>query len=165
MKIRFAVLEDVPAVLALGRVMLAESRFAEYGVNGEKLSEAIKSMIIHPDKACLFLAQRDDGEIAGMLAGYVTDYFFCDATVAQDRWFYVNPRYRGSSAALKLLHAFRRWAENRKVNEFSINMSVGIDMSRFNKFMTHLGFRCCGSNFSLQLASTRSAPGQPRVVA
>lgn len=132
--------------------MAAESRFQRYGVNETKLVSVISSMVGNSGNASLFLAERANGEIAGMLAGYVTDYFFCDAIVAQDRWFYVKPEYRGSSAAVKLLLAFRRWAENRKANEFSINMSVGIDMTRFNKFMMHLGFNCCGSNFSMALA-------------
>lgn len=131
--------------------MVAESRFNCYGINGAKTHAVISAMIATPDKACILIAERPDGEIAGMLSGYVTDYFFCDAIVAQDRWFYVRPEYRGSSAAVKLLLAFRRWAENRKADEFSINMSVGIDMARFNKFMTHLGFGCCGSNFSMSL--------------
>lgn len=152
MKILFAQSGDIPTVLAMGQAMLAESRFDRYGVNEEKLVAAIDTMINNSGKACLLLAERTDGEIAGMLAGYVTDYFFSDATVAQDRWFYVKPEYRGSSAAVKLLVAFRRWAENRQVNELSINMSVGIDMARFNKFMTHMGFGCCGSNFSLPLS-------------
>ena len=157
MKIRFAKTEDIPVIVAMGKRMLDESRFARYGTNEAKLRAAIVAMIGTTDKACLFLAERSTGEIAGMLAGYVTDYFFCDAIVAQDRWFYVAPEHRGSSAAVKLLMTFRQWAQNRKADEFSINMSVGIDMGRFNKFMTHLGFGCCGSNFSMPLKARSSA--------
>ncbi len=151
MRIRFATKDDIPIAMQMGRTMLAESRFSDYGVNEVKLHAAMMAMVGPTEQACLFLAQRGNGEIAGMLAGYVTDYFFCDAVVAQDRWFYVRPEHRGSSAAVKLLLAFRQWAQNRKVNEFSINMSVGIDMARFNKFMMHFGFACCGSNFSMPL--------------
>lgn len=137
--------------------MIAESRFSHYGGNEAKMHATAVAMIDGADKTCLFLAERSNGEIAGMLAGYVTDYFFCDAVVAQDRWFYVAPEYRGTSAAVKLLLAFRQWAQNRKADEFSINMSVGIDMARFNKLMTHLGFGCCGSNFSMSLKAPRSS--------
>ncbi len=65
-------------------------------------------------------------------------------------------RARGSSAAIKLLMAFRRWAEQRNVSELNINMSVAVEMSRFNKMMSKLGFRCCGSNFSLGLGGQSS---------
>lgn len=135
--------------------MVAESRFHRYGVSKVKLLPVITSMMSTQGKVCILLAERTDGKIAGMLAGYVTDFFFSDIIVAQDRWFYVRPEYRGSSAAVKLLIAFRQWADNHQANELSINMSVGIDMVRFNKFMTHMGFGCCGSNFSLVLAGAR----------
>ncbi|MES2771532.1 MAG: hypothetical protein V4623_06055, partial [Pseudomonadota bacterium] len=61
---------------------------------------------------------------------------------------------RGSSAGLKLLAAFRRWAEQRQAHELSINMSVAIHIERFNRMMTKLGFNCCGANFWLPLNST-----------
>ena len=48
---------------------------------------------------------------------------------------------------MKLLMAFQRWAANRQVREININMSVAIDMERFDKFMRHTGFTCCGSNY------------------
>ncbi|OIQ99415.1 hypothetical protein GALL_185120 [mine drainage metagenome] len=152
MRIRFAMEKDIPAILAMCEAVTAESRFHRYGINKEKLLVVITSMMSTQGKVCILLAERTDGNIAGLLAGYVTDFFFCDGIVAQDRLFYVRPDYRGSSAAVKLLIAFRRWAENHQANELSINMSVGIDMGRFNKLMTHMGFGCCGSNFSLALA-------------
>lgn len=153
MKIRFAQEEDIPTILEMCEAVSAESRFSRYGLNKEKVNAVIASMMSSQGKVCILLAQRTDGAIAGLLAGYVTDFFFCDAIVAQDRLFYVRPEYRGSSAAVKLLMAFRRWAENHQAHELSINMSVGIDMARFNKLMVRMGFGCCGSNFSHVLAT------------
>jgi GNAT superfamily N-acetyltransferase len=158
MKIRFAHKDDIPLVLDMGKAMIAESRFNHYETNETKTVTAITGMIVHPERACLLLAERTNGEVAGMLAGHVTDYFFCDAMVAQDRVFYVKPEHRGSSAAVKLLLAFRSWAANHGADELSINMSVGVDMARFNKFMAHLGFGCCGSNFSMSLKTHTERP-------
>lgn len=151
MKIRFAQKEDMPTVLEMSRTLVAESRFNRYVFSEEKTLAAIESMIVNDQTACILLAQRSDGDIAGLLAGYATEFFFCAGIIVQDRWFYVKPQYRGSSAAIKLLLAFRQWAEARKADELCLNMSVGIDMARFNKLMRHLGFSCCGSNFSLAL--------------
>lgn len=161
MTIRLATEADVEAIVRLGKEMVAESRFARYGMNEAKTRSAIETMIRNPASACILLAVRSDGALAGMLAGYVTEFFFGDATVAQDRWYYVHRRYRGSSAGLKLLLAFRKWAENRKAHELSLNMSVAIDMQRFNRFMTHMGFTCCGSNFFLPLKELSSGRGRP----
>lgn len=153
MKIRFSKPEDTQAILLLGQQMMEESRFAEYAFNPEKTRQLITRMIERqPDTDCILLAERDDGAVVGMLAGYVMDFFFCNGYVAQDRVYYVLPEYRGSSAAFKLILAFRRWAENKRVVELCINMSVAIDMERFNKFMTHLGFSRCGANFALRLS-------------
>lgn len=156
MKIRFAQQDDVGAVLEISKALVAESRFSHYQFNDKKSITAIETMIANPTYACILLAQRTDGKVVGLLAGYATEYFFCDAVVVQDRWFYVLPEFRGSSAAVKLLVAFRHWAEARNVDELNINMSVGIDKDRFNKLMTHMGFNCCGSNFSLPL--TKNSP-------
>lgn len=152
MKIRFAKKEDMPAIMAICEAVSAESRFSRYGINREKVTAEIASMMSTQGNVCILLAERSNGEISGLLAGYVTDFFFCDAILAQDRLFYILPEYRGSSAAVKLLIAFRRWAENHQADEIAINMSSGIDMAGFNKLLTHMGFSCCGSNFSFALA-------------
>jgi acetyltransferase (GNAT) family protein len=152
MKIRFATREDIPTILDLAETMVAESRFNAYGLDRAKTTPVVAGMIGQPAHSVILLAERDNGTTVGMLGGYVADFFFCNAVIAQDRFYFVEPEARGSSAAIKLLIAFRRWAEQRKVRELNINMSVAVDMQRFNKMMTKLGFRCCGSNFSLRLA-------------
>ncbi len=155
-RIRLAGPEDSSTVLALGERMYAESRFACYPMNRAKTSAAIEMLISNASAGCVLLAEHARHGAIGMLAGYVTDYFFADVRVAQDKWFYVLPAHRGSSAALKLMIAFRRWAENRQASELCIAMSVDIEQERFARFMRHLSFRSCGSNFVLSLSS---APG------
>ena len=152
MKIRFAKLGDVKAIMELGKAMMMESRFNVYNFNPDKTEKLIRHMLSRqPATDCILPAENKNGELVGMLAGYMVDFFFCDGNVVQDRVYYVLPDYRGTSAAFKLILAFRRWAESKQASELSINMSVAIDMTRFNKFMSHLGFRCCGSNFAMRL--------------
>ncbi len=153
MKIRVATLGDVATVLELGELMVEESRFRPYGLNRDKAGKTVESLIKQADQAVILLAERSDSSVVGMLAGYVVDYFFCDALVAQDKFFFVKPEARGSSAAIKLLLGFRSWTERRGVHELNINMSVAVNMNRFNHMMTKLGFQCCGSNFSLAITA------------
>jgi GNAT superfamily N-acetyltransferase len=154
MKVRFATIDDANAVLAVIRQFYEESRFHVYPFNADKVRQTIEQTIANPNATCILLAQTDAGGIAGFLAALVTAPRFTDVLVAQDHGFYVLPEHRGSSAALKLLIAFRRWAENRKAVEMSINQNVDIDQKRFDRFMRHLGFSCCGSNFVMPLASS-----------
>lgn len=151
MKIRLANENDLGNILALGQFMHKESRFARYAMNVDKVREAMVLMLKEPKANCILLAEHDQAGLVGMLAGSVLPLFFADVLVAQDRWFYVAKEHRGSAAALKLLVAFRRWAENRQAKELNINMSVDIDQARFNQFMTHMDFKSCGSNFVLPL--------------
>ncbi len=151
MKVRLAELKDLDVVYQLGVRMHAESRFGGHLLNPVKVKASIEQLIVKPLAGCVLLADHAQAGTVGMLAGYVTDYFFSDALVAQDRCFFVLPDHRGSSAALKLLIAFRRWAENRHAAELCINMSVDVEQERFNKFMTHMSFKSCGSNFVLPL--------------
>lgn len=151
MKVRLAELKDLDVVYQLGVHMHAESRFGGYPLNPVKVRSSIRQLIVEPLAGCVLLAEHAQAGTVGMLAGYVTDYFFSDARVAQDRCFFVLPDHRGSPAALKLLIAFRRWAENRNAAELCINMSVDVEQERFNKFMAHMNFKTCGSNFVLSL--------------
>lgn len=156
--IRAARHEDFDRFIVLARAMHDESRFRRYPLDEAKVKELFAIHIDRAAVACLLVAERADGQLVGMLGGLIVDFFFSDARVAQDRVFFVVPEARGSSAAVRLLAAFRRWAENRHADELSINMSVAVDMGRFNRLMSHLGFACCGSNFHLPLPTGTRTP-------
>lgn len=151
MKVRLAQPSDVEAVFQLLQIMHQESRFRVYPLHAAKTRSSIEQILAQPKAACILLAEHSQAGVVGVLAGYVVDYFFSDTLIAQDKYFFVHPAHRGSSAALKLLMAFRRWAENRQAWELCINMSVDIAPERFNKFMRHMQFQSCGSNFVLPL--------------
>ena len=147
MRVRLATASDEEALLEMGRCMHAESRFSRYPLDHTKLRKLIELSLTDGKVHCILVAQNLHGQLTGMLGGHVQNMFFTDALIAQDKFFYVLPESRGTSAALKLLMAFQRWALNRRVQEININMSVAIDMERFDKFMRHTGFVRCGSNY------------------
>lgn len=147
MKIRLAQASDETVLLQMARAMHAESRFAHYPLQESQLRELIADTFKDPKGRCILLAERASAGVVGMLGGYVLPLFFTQAFIAQDQFFYVLAEHRGSSAAAKLLMAFERWALNRQVTEININMSVAIDMERFDRFMTHAGYRSCGQNY------------------
>lgn len=157
MKVRLATANDIQSVIAICQRFHDESRFRRYPFNQDKVRQIAAQSIDTPLAACILLAEQGTGKVAGLLAGFVAELRFADARVAQDHGFYVLPEHRGGSAALKLLLAFRRWAENRQAVELNINQNVDIDQARFNRFMRHMGFACCGSNFVLPLPSGTSS--------
>src|SRR5262245_32146893 len=55
----------------------------------------------------------DGDEPVGYLVGKINRSFFSQSTYAVQEMWYVVPHYRGSSAALRLLREFERWADER----------------------------------------------------
>lgn len=149
--IRIACLQDWPQIIKLATAMHAESRFSKSILDEEKLRKFFLNQLNSPLAACFLVAHKSDGIVVGMLVGFVTELFFSHQLVAQDIVFFVLPEFRGTSTAVRLLTVFRKWAENRKAQELNVNMSAAIDMLRFERFMTHMGFSKCGTNFFYQL--------------
>ena len=157
MRIRSATEQDSGRVIDLAKAMHAESRFSVYELQESKLEELFYQILSEPRWRCLFLAESSSSVVVGMLGGYVLPLFFAAPFIAQDQIYFVESKFRGSSAAVKLLLAFERWAKNRQVVEININMSVGIDIERFDRFMAHAGYRSCGKNF---FKSMKTGTGQ-----
>lgn len=147
MKVRLAQSDDLESLLRMGKAMHGESRFSHYPLCEDKLREVVEATLKDPKGRCILLAESTSSGAVGMLGGYVLPLFFTQAMIAQDQFFYVQQPWRGSSAAVKLLMAFERWAQNRQVAEVNINMSVAVDMTRFDHFMRHAGYRSCGQNY------------------
>lgn len=155
MKIRFATLNDVPACIELGRRMHAITRFAAYDYNAERLAQNLRAVIEIGQNAhkthAFFVVEDPAGQIVGALIGGVERHFFSDLLVASVIHYDVLPERRMGGAGLKLLAAFRKWAENRGVFELSVGINSGIELEKMDRFLKRLGFRQTGGNYALSL--------------
>ena len=151
MKIRFTDERDIETLILLARQMHSESRLKEHRLDEDRVRRAFMSMYKDPVNNCDVVAETESGEFVGILAGFMSVYLFADMRVAQDKWFYVLPRYIVGSTALKLMVTFRHWAMSRQAQELCINSSADLDQERFSRFMNHLGFKVTGSNFVLNI--------------
>ncbi|MCF8054286.1 MAG: GNAT family N-acetyltransferase [Deltaproteobacteria bacterium] len=152
-KIRFATLNDVPAIAELGRDIYAEARASSHMLYDEnKLAEQTKVVLgTRVSTVCILLAEDSERKIVGIFAGYVNDYFYSETKVAANYIFYVRPEYRHQSIGLKLLTTFRKWAENRGAKEISISITSGTELERTDTNLKKLGFEYTGGNYSLLL--------------
>lgn len=103
---------------------------------------------------CCFVAQDGDGAVIGVLIGCVERHFFSDRLVASIIHYDVLPERRMSGAALRLMSAFRKWAENRRAVELSAGVNSGAHIDKTDKFLRRLGFVQTGGNYALALKST-----------
>lgn len=155
MKIRFATLDDIPACIEGGRRMHAMTRFSAYDYNAERMAQNLRAVIETGQNAhkthCFFVAEDEARQIVGALIGCVERHFFSDLLVASVIHYDVLPEKRMSGAGLKLLVAFRKWAENRGVFELSVGINSGVELEKMDRFLKKLGFRQTGGNYALRL--------------
>lgn len=155
MKIRFATLNDIAACIELGRRMHSVTRFAAYDFNAERVAQNLRAVIEAGQNSkgthCFFVAEDAQGKIIGGLIGCVERHFFSDLAVASIVHYDVLPDRRMSGAGLKLLAAFRKWADNRGVFELSIGINSGVELEKMDRFLRRLGFRQTGGNYAMPL--------------
>ena len=150
-QIRFATVADIPELVQLGKEAHAETIQASLPFSSDRLTHQFNACL-SPIKQnyCVLIAEADN-VIVGGIWGYVAQHYFSESWVATEYMFYVQPSFRGSPVAVRLLHAFRKWAENRGASEVMICMTTGIDVERFDRFLRRMKFNYVGGNFSLPI--------------
>jgi GNAT superfamily N-acetyltransferase len=150
MKIRLAVAGDVAALVELLLAMRDETRYAGLEVSPARLARNLGSQFARADATqCCFVAENAEGTLVGVLAGGLKQFLFEDFVTASEGLFYVHPGARGTTAAVKLIYAFREWAIARGVREIQFSVRSGKDIARTDRLMKRLGFNLIGGNYSL----------------
>lgn len=141
---------DMDRLVELGKQMHAEGAYASLPFDEAKVREQIADYLEHPEGRCLLVAEGADG-VAGMLAGFVDEYYFCHETVACDLVLYVERAHRGSSAAVRLIRAFRAWAREQGARDLCLAVSSGEDIERTGRLYERLGLQCVGGVYRQRL--------------
>jgi GNAT superfamily N-acetyltransferase len=155
MIIRAAQDKDSDEIIELGLRMHKESAYAFLPFECEKLRRLIASYLSDFESQCGLVAEEND-VIVGMLGGYLTDYFFCNEKMACDMILYVVQEYRGSSAAARLIRAFRLWAVEHGAREMCLGISSNINTERTGRFYERMGFTHCGGVYKQRLGEIAS---------
>ncbi len=150
MQIRRVTTEDIDEVLELGVLMHAESAYRFLPFDRDKVRRLLLSYAETPETRCM-LAAEENGRIVGVFVGYLTDYFFCGEKLAMDVVLYVGRKYRGSSAARRLLRAFCDWARARGACEVCLGVSTDVNAERTGKFYERMGFVRVGGIYKQRL--------------
>lgn len=152
MNIRFATINDIPVFVELGKQVHSTTRFKQYGYNEEKMAKQLRAIIDDVKGThCFFVAESDNKEPVGWLLGCIESHLFSEHAIASVINYGVVPNKRMSGAGLRLLTAFRKWAENRGAVELNAGVNSGIDVDKMDKFLRKLGFELTGGNYSLGL--------------
>jgi len=149
MRVYEAPREEIPALVVMAEAMHGEGDFAHLPFNTDKLAHNALGWLKNPDY--LILSASSNDEIIGMFVGHLTRYIFADAKMAHDIALYVKPEKRGSSAAVRLIDAYRLWAMGAGASEVCIGQATNVDTEKSRRFFERMGFHHVGGNFKERL--------------
>ena len=138
MSVRRATERDVVQMTWLFEVMHSETRFGAFDYDQVTTASFILAVVNDPTQFA-HIAEHD-GDVYGVLLGYVVTLPFGRDRVAYDTWFYVRPDKRGGLAAKTLVSRFRAWAGEQGARKVAIGVSSGVNDERAGIFLQRIGF-------------------------
>lgn len=140
---RKATLFDVPQLVALGRQMHAESRYADLPFDPGVLATTLSSML---SDQFVYVVDRD-GELLGGMLGCVVPSWFGPGAMAYDMGLFVAPDRRGGLAAMQLIAAFKAWAAAMDAVEVTCGVTTGVHEAATDKLYRRLDFAPSGTAY------------------
>lgn len=138
--IRKATRSDIPAIIEMARDMHAESpRYSSLQFDAEKINALALALILEPRNGGVLVAERE-ARVVGMLAFYVTPFFFGSDLLASDLVMYIRPYFRAGTIFPKLVRAFETWADEFGVKEKQLAVSAEIESARTVAVLERLGY-------------------------
>lgn len=144
--IRKATAADIPAILAMGLNMHAESRYSRFDYDEDKYRGLVSRVVSHG----IALVAESGGEIAGVFLGVVSPHFFGNDLCSTDFIQYVRPEFRGGMAGIRLIKGYIKAARRAGVKDICIGNSSGISTERTGRLYERLGFQLHGGDYSLK---------------
>lgn len=147
--VRLAKEPDIETFVELGRRVHAEGVSNAFPYSPDKVRVLGERAFSEKKGRYGLLVAERDSQAVGMLVGMADSLFFSEAVVATSLVFFVVPEHRGSMAAVKLLHAFKKWAKACGAEAIQIHVTNGVRMQQADRIMKKLGFRQTGGNYMM----------------
>jgi GNAT superfamily N-acetyltransferase len=145
MEIRLATEKDLPTLINMGRVMHEESNFRDLPFDERVTTETLRGLI-RSRTGCVWLADSNEHTM-GAIGGQLSRAFFSQEAVAEDKFLFVRPQYRGVKLRVtdELLRHFCTWAAENGARRITICNSAGAPDDLFTKKLGRYGFQVAGS--------------------
>jgi len=143
-------LENIRDVIALGQKMHQESAYADMPFDIEMAAQNIFDRIIKSDYGFGLIAYKDTNPV-GLFAGALATHYFGPAFFAHDFAWYVTPKQRGSSIAIRMLKKFEKWAKDKGALEIHLGVTTGVSPDKTAKMFERMGYKYVGKNYTLKL--------------
>jgi GNAT superfamily N-acetyltransferase len=152
MAIRFATLDDVPALVESGKTMHALTRFKAFDYDAERVAATLRQLIDKGQNKYVFMVAEDaQKQLVGALIAVLETHIFSHRLTASVMHYDVLPDKRMGGHGVRLLKAFEQWCKNRKV--FEINLGINsltaaqAEQDVVGRFVQKMGYAKVGGNF------------------
>lgn len=148
MPIRFATVDDIPALIELGRQMIGHTRFATFAYEPLRVQAQLHAALTEGKSryVCLLAFDSED-RLVGMLLAVLEQHIFSSQLTASVMIFLVLPEARMGGWGVRLLRAFEQWAKNRQVLEINFGVNSATEQDTVGRFARKMGFKKVGENF------------------
>ena len=141
MLIREATIEDLEDLYLLLRQMAGEC--PHYGPPiEEKLMAVIASTILNG----FCIVTTIDKIVIGSIGAEITTFYHNHDKLIMDRWLYVDPEYRNTRSAWKMMRQLATWADEQEIPMMTAVMS-GLNIDRTDRLYERNKFRRIGSSY------------------
>lgn len=139
--IRAATMNDVPALIEMGRAFFDESGFgAETAFDPESTKRTVEHLIGGGDGIVL-VAERG-GHVVGCAGAIAFPYYFNLATRAgQELFWWVHPDHRGSILGVRMLQRLEQWAKDAGCRTFTMIDISCLEGSPAARIYQRMGYR------------------------
>lgn len=162
MPIRFATVDDIPPLVALGRRMHAITRFHSFAYDEARVAKALRAALEKGGgRYVFFVAEDSAGRVVGGLLAVLEQHIFSDQLTASVMHYDVLPESRMGGYGVRLLRAFEQWCKNRKVTEINLGINSLAEMDAVGGFVRKMGYTKVGENFVRSLAPVPVSSPEP----
>lgn len=143
--IRFGTHTDIPAMLDIGRQVIAEAKTLNCELDTELAAKTIRQALNHR-KHAVFVADKA-GIVVGFFIALQDQFWFSKTHYATDLAFCVAPEHRDQ--AVWLLRRFIRWCQEHRISHIQLGLSTGLDTEgRTGQLYEAHGLKLAGGIYS-----------------
>lgn len=137
---RYATQADIPAIVALGEQMHAESpHYRGLTWDGQKVAETAANLLAIPHGFARVV--ESDGQIVGGMLALAVPHWCSRDLVACDLALYVAQNRRGGLAAARLIGEYRAWAVGLGCKLVQLGVMTGIQVDQTVSLGERLGWK------------------------
>lgn len=141
-KVRPAKRADLTAIMELGKLLHAESRYRTLSFSPTKVSDTFNTLL--KGAGCVFVAELD-GEILGGIAGWLSPTWYGVEPSLMEVALFITPEHRHDDVAESLIMAFVNFGKSRGCTLIQSGVVSGVEQEKTEALYQRLGGQNHGS--------------------